>query len=77
MGLKPCCANCRHYESSPTLKGSGWCRHPKHDRDDLVLVRGTELACKVVRWPGTGNWEEAREQGFSGGIAQPSSETLS
>lgn len=76
MGPKPCCATCRHYESSGTLKGTGWCRHPKHDRDDLVLVRGSELACKVVNWPGNGNWEEAKGRGFSSSLAEPRSEPL-
>lgn len=76
MGRKPVCATCRHFQPSPNLSGTGWCKHPKHDKDDMVLVRSTELACKVLSWPGNGHWEEAREDRFNRRLTKPQSEPL-
>ncbi len=40
------CGTCRFYQPSP-LEGAGWCRNLlRVGRDDLVLVRRWELACK-------------------------------
>lgn len=50
------CGTCRYFRDCG-VAGSGWCTHPERgDRDDLVLVRRADLACRDAtgrsRWAG-------------------------
>jgi hypothetical protein len=48
---RKCCGSCRFFEAS-TVQGHGWCRNPDYEgRDDTVLLRAEELACR-------GGWQK-------------------
>ncbi|MFN8511579.1 MAG: hypothetical protein U0841_03105 [Chloroflexia bacterium] len=53
------CGSCRFFEAS-TVQGHGWCRNPDYQgRDDTVLLRAEELACRTGwqkdHWQVSGN----------------------
>ena len=51
MTIRKCCGSCRFFEAS-TVQGHGWCRNPDYEgRDDTVLLRAEELACR-------GGWQK-------------------
>lgn len=61
MALKRQCQNCRHFQDAGFARG-GWCNHParKTSKGNLILVRGSELACRDD-W-GASLWESVYSQ---------------